>query len=115
MAGDISQRLLDLSAAYRFEDRDRVEAFLRVHHDLLPSVERSEARVLELFPEAELWLAVDLDEGDEDAAEEERLFILIETTLDPGDALNRLEKLDEAWAASLWEEAGGRVVIDLKA
>lgn len=111
----MDQRLLNLSVSYRFEDRERTEAFLRDHPDLLPFVEQSAAHVRAVFPDANLWLTVDLDEGEDDSPEEERLFILIETADETDEVLNRLDKLDEAWAASLWDATDGRVVIDLKA
>lgn len=114
MTDDTSQRILNLRAVYQCEDPASVEAFLRANPDLLPYVERSEARILEHFPHADLRLAVELDEGEDGVPAEEKLFILIEVSGDMSDALGRLERLDEAWSVDVCEATDDRLVIDLK-
>ncbi len=114
MTDDIGERFLNLRVVYQCEDPQAVELFLRANPDLLPYVEQSEAQIAEHFPDVDLRLAVELDEGDEGAKPEEKLFILIEVTDATNDALGRLERLDEAWSVDVCEATNDRLVIDLK-
>lgn len=115
MTNDTEQRIRDLWAAYQCDDVAGVEAYLRANPGLLDYVEESAARIAKIFPESDLYLAVELDEDDEggDAAQE-KLFLLIEAPADLGDALGLLERLDEEWSVDVCEATGDRLVIDLK-
>ena len=114
MADDIGERLANLRWVYRFEDPQAVETFLRKHPDLLPYVEQSEERIAEYFPDENLRLAVELDEGEEGAEAGEKLFILIEASGETVDTLDRLEKLDETWSVDVCEATDNLLVIDLQ-
>ena len=114
MTDDIGERMTNLRWVYLCEDPSAVEAFLRGNPELLPYVEQSEAQILKHFPNENLRLAVDHDEGDDGSSAEAKLFILIEASGETADALDRLEKLDEAWSVHLSDATDNRVVIDLK-
>lgn len=114
MADETSQRILNLSAVYQCEDAAAVEAFLRANPDLLPFVEQSEVQIAKFFPDADLRLAVELDEGEDGGRAQEKLFLLIEVPDAIDDTLNRLEQLDEAWSVDVCEATNDRLVIDLK-
>ncbi|MCC6264810.1 MAG: hypothetical protein IT169_14620 [Bryobacterales bacterium] len=113
MADELGERIRELHWVYRCEDPPAVEIYLRANPDLLPYVEQSEARIAEHFPDANLRLAVEHDEGEEGAPAAEKLFILIEAGGGTGDALDRLEKLDEAWSVDVCDATDDRLVIDL--
>ncbi|MCC7341953.1 MAG: hypothetical protein IT170_12800 [Bryobacterales bacterium] len=113
MTDETGERIRDLHWVYRCEDPPAVEAFLRANPDLLPYLGQSESRIAEHFPNANLRLVVEHDEGEAGSPAAEKLFILIETAGDTGDALDRLEKLDEAWSVDVCEATGDRLVIDL--
>jgi hypothetical protein len=91
-----------LEKFYNFRRPVEVKGFLAAHPFLVPLLVEAYGKIAAYFePQPEVVLEVVTDpEADDDR----RLFVFIQTSLLPEEALDRLDRLDDDW----WLDAGDR-------
>jgi len=102
-----------LEAAYSFRDALAVERFLGRHPQLIDLLIEAHAHVAEHFgPHVHVVLEVVADPESDTG---DQLFAYISTTLPPGEALGRLDRIDEEWFLDKLDVAGGLFNFNLEA
>lgn len=92
-----------LKQFYTFRDSERVEKFLEKHPFLVPLLFEAPAEIQHYFPGDELFLEAVLD-PEAASLEDEELFLLIFTKIEPEESVEKLWQLDENW----WLKASDR-------
>jgi hypothetical protein len=105
-----SPTLEDLRTRYTFRRPAEVEGFLNAYPHRIPVlIEAAEVIPRYFGPDAPLVLEVVSDPEDEDLLSE--LFALVQIDLDPNDALDRLDRLDDEWWTDRSPDGPGAVVV----
>jgi hypothetical protein len=108
-----SPSLHRLEEAYSFRDALAVERFLDRHPQLIDLLIEAHAHVVKHFgPDVHVVLEVVVDPESDIG---EQLFAYISTTLTPGEALDRLDRVDEEWFLNQLDVAGGLFNFNLEA
>ena len=85
-----------LKQFYTFRDSERVEKLLEKHPFLVPLLLEAPAEIQHDFPGDELFLEAVLD-PEAASLEDEELFLLIVTKIDPEESVEKLWQLDDNW------------------
>ena len=85
-----------LKQFYTFRDPERVERFLEKHPFLIPLLLEAPTEIERYFPGDELFLEAVID-PEAASLEDEELFLLIVTNIDPEESVEKLWELDENW------------------
>jgi len=85
-----------LKQFYAFRDPERVEQFLEKHPFLVPLLLEAPAEIERYFPGDELFLEAVID-PEAASLEDEELFLLIATKIDPEESVEKLWELDDKW------------------
>jgi hypothetical protein len=100
----------EFTAAYSVPDPIALESYLVQRPQLIPALHVAHTVVHQYFPDSVLELAI--SSNTEDVAEE--AFIYIHTHLPVQDAMERLDKLDEAWFLEADARSGYAFNINLR-
>jgi hypothetical protein len=87
-----------LEQLYRLRERSQVLEFINKHPFLLPVLLEAPAEIRQYFPDSQLFLEVVPDAEIPDWV---HLVLSILMTLEPNDAVARLNQLDNDWSRSL--------------
>ena len=101
-----------IAQLYEFRDPQAVRTFLRSNRSILPLLQAARAKIGETFTNRDpvVTLQVINDPDDPDTS---RLVAYIHTDLKPVEAIARLDKFDDWWAAAS-READDKVIVDLE-
>lgn len=101
-----------LRRRYEFGEGTEVESFLERHLFLTNVLLSAYEKIHEYFdPDSQLGLKV---VNDPDAGEDQRMFVLIWTSMSPEDALDQLDELYEDWWLNALPDAGHKLSIDVE-
>ncbi len=92
-----------LKQFYTFRDPKRVVKFLEKHPFLVPLLLEAPTEIKHYFPGDELFLEAVID-PEAVSPEDEELFLLIVTQIDPEESVEKLWELDNKW----WLKASGK-------
>lgn len=103
----------DLRPRYTFRRPAEVEAFLNAFPHRIPVlIEATEVIPRYFGPDAPLVLEVFTDPEDDDPVPE--LFALVQIDLDPTEALDRLDRLDDEWWTDRSPDGPGALIVDIE-
>jgi len=108
---NLRRDLTSLSQNYTFRRSSEVLEFLSDNVSLMPLIEEAYRKIREYFPEEKLILEV---VADPEVDNEKELMIFIHTTLNPDEALERLDMLDENWWLDASLEAGEKLCVHME-
>jgi hypothetical protein len=102
-----------LADLYQFKDYARVEAFLTAHPSLEKLLIEAHGKIREYFgSDASAALEVFTDyEGDD--GDKGPLFAIIDSSLPPDEAFDRLDRLDEEWWLDALPRGEGNLIVSL--
>jgi hypothetical protein len=92
---------------YGCRDERAVEAYLREHPDVIPTLEEASRWISHYFGMKSTLILDVLTDPEEPASKS--LFALIRTSLDPDEALSRLDKFNNRW----WRGASADLDADI--
>lgn len=107
----LRQDLTSLAQNYAFRRPSEVYDFLNDNVSLLPLLQEANREIRDYFPEENLILEVVADPEVDNIKE---LVVFIQTTINPDEALNKLEMLDENWWLDASLETFGKICIHLE-
>ena len=100
-----------LQQIYYFKETEAVLQFLNKYSFIVPILLTAPEKIYEYFPDDLLGLEVYIDPGATDNDEE--LFIIIFTTIECHEAVEKLWELDEYWSLHICREAQHKLEIHL--
>ena len=110
---DQARLLGEVGTRYALRRPEEVTAFLRAYPHLVPLlIEAAEVVPRYFEPDAPLVLEVVTD-PEEDGLPPE-LFALVQTALDPDEALARIDRLDDDWWLDVSPDGPGTLVVSLE-
>lgn len=113
LAPDPTEPLTRLAQHYTFRRPAEVTAFLHEHPNLSAVLFEALAVIPRYFgDDAPLFLEVFTDPEAEPATRE--LFVIVQTTVEPDEALARLDRLDEEWWLDASPDGSGILVISIE-
>ncbi|NEP42081.1 MAG: hypothetical protein F6K35_23805 [Okeania sp. SIO2H7] len=101
-----------LKQFYTFRDSKRVVQFLEKHPFLLPLLLEAPKQINTFFPGDELFLEVAID-PEAASPEDNELFLLIVTNIDPEEAVEKLWEFDDKWWLKASDKSRNKLEISL--
>ncbi len=101
----MSTELADVTRQYALHDKATVLAFLDRHAVLVPTLQEAYGEVRTYFPLSEIHLEVVSDYEAQDQDDSERLVAFIVTSLEPPQAVTRLNEFYLAWWFGVTDQA----------
>jgi hypothetical protein len=103
-----------LERLYRFREPDEVRTYLAKNSDLLDLLNEAAAKIPEFLPVDEaMILEVAWDPEDEED-EEDGLFALVSTRLEPEAVRPQLDRLRRDWLVPVFRRTGGRFNVGIE-
>ncbi len=101
-----------LQQRYTFRNPQQVSSFLQAHSFLVPLLFEASSHIEQHFrSNQQVFLQVVTDP---EAADDRELFIFIGTNLQPDDALDKLDLLDDEWWLDAMDRSKGDLCIDVE-
>jgi transcriptional regulator with XRE-family HTH domain len=109
VGGPVAAMVLDERIAIR--DEPEVRRLLRAHSDLAAMIQEAADQLVRFIPDARLTLEVIIDP---EYGDDEHLFLGAATSLPPLEALDALERFDNAWWLPNARRARDLLVVDVR-
>jgi len=103
--------LRGLERLYIFKDQAEVSRFLEKYPFLVPLLLEAYGHIALHFPYSQVFLEV---VSDPEASSDSQLVAFIATSLAPGEAVNRLDRFDDAWWLDALDRAQGKLCVHLE-
>ncbi|NQX61115.1 hypothetical protein [Paenibacillus qinlingensis] len=107
------QLIKSLDEMAHFRDYNAVINFLKEHYYLVEIIYAAMDRVHHFFPSESTFCEVDII-SDEELESNKKLFLYIKSTLEPEEAMEKLDAFDDAWWIDIVPETNCKMIIDLE-
>lgn len=105
------EQIRSLQSLYTFRKPSMVTQFLESHPFLIPLLFEACGQILRHFAPKPRFLEV---VADSEAREDRELYALIETSLPPDEALERLDRFDKEWWLAAMDRAQCKLSFDVE-